>query len=55
MTTFRTDSEDFRQFIDWLIKKEIIRDSWEHIRQVFTFPEKFYEEYMQFQKGPTRR
>lgn len=50
MTTIRVDSEDFRQFIDWLIKNWHIDNSWETVKTVFANPDNWLEEYLQFQK-----
>lgn len=50
MTTMRIDTEDFRQFIDWLIKEEHIQDRWDHIRDVYKEPLVWMAEYLRFQK-----
>jgi len=50
MTTIKVDSEDFRLFIDWLIKNWHIDNSWETIKIVFADPDYWLEEYHQFQK-----
>lgn len=50
MTTFRVDSQDFREFISWLIEKAEIQDNWEGIGQVYEKPWHWEKEYYQFQK-----
>jgi len=50
MTTFRVDSQDFREFISWLIKEGEIQDNWSFISQVYEKPWHWYDEYIRFQE-----
>ena len=50
MTTIRTDSQDFRNFVSWLIENEIIQDSWDYIASVHENPGKWMDDYLRFQR-----
>ena len=50
MTTFRVDSEDFRKFIDWMIKKGTIENDWAKIREVYKSPYDWLPYYLEFQE-----
>lgn len=50
MTTFRVVSQDFRDFIGWMIEKEIIENDWQKIKQVFENPHDWMTHYLKFQE-----